>query len=48
MLELRLQIGSTEMYLCDRWSLSADGDILFMEHREDALAGQLTVLNRVE
>ena len=31
----------------DYWSLSDDGQILTMEHRDDAIAGQVTVLERV-
>jgi hypothetical protein len=30
----------------DYWSLSADGETLTMTHRDDALAGQTTVLER--
>lgn len=46
-IESWVQIGANEMHFCDYWSLSADGTILSMEHREDALAGQITVLNKV-
>ena len=31
----------------DYWSLSTDGQVLTMEHRDDAIAGQVTVLERV-
>ena len=31
----------------DYWSLSDDGQVLTMEHRDDAIAGQVTVLERV-
>ena len=31
----------------DYWSLSEDGQVLTMEHRDDAIAGQVTVLERV-
>ena len=37
-----------EMYFQDRWSLSPDGKRLAMEHRDDDLAGQITVFERVE
>ena len=45
-IELWVQQGARELYLCDCWSLSADGQTLYMEHRNDALAGQLAVLRR--
>ena len=31
----------------DYWSLSDDGRVLTMEHRDDVLAGQITILERV-
>ena len=37
-----------ETHLCDYWSLSSDRRVLTMEHRDDDLPGQITVLNRVE
>jgi hypothetical protein len=46
--ETWLQLGSREMYLCDRWSLSPDGQTLTMEHRDDDLAGHCTVFDRME
>lgn len=42
-----VQFATREMYFCDCWSLSPDGQTLSMEHREDDLAGQLMVLDRV-
>ena len=45
--ELWVQHGTRELYLCDCWTLSPDAQTLCMEHRNDALAGQLTVLDRV-
>jgi hypothetical protein len=42
------QLGPREMHLCDRWSLSADGRRLIMEHREGDLAGQRVVFDRTE
>ncbi len=35
-----------ELRFRDFWSLSADGQTLTMEHREDDLAGQITILER--
>lgn len=45
-IESWVQFGAREMYFCDCWSLSPDGQTLRMEHREDDLAGQLTVLEK--
>ena len=45
-IESRIQFGTREMHFCDCWSLSPDGQTLSMEHREDDLAGQLTILDR--
>jgi hypothetical protein len=36
-----------EMHFCDYWSLSRDRQVLTMEHRDDDLRGQITVLDRV-
>ncbi len=47
MIELWMQHGERELYLCDCWSLSPDGQMLTMEHRNDALAGQVAVLRRM-
>lgn len=41
------QSDGRETYFCDCWSLSSDGQTLSMEHRNDVLAGQLTILKRV-
>ncbi len=46
-IESRMRLGGREMYFCDCWSLSSDGQTLSMEHRNDDLAGQLAVLDRV-
>ena len=46
-IESRLQLGPRQMYFRDCWSLSSDGKTLTMEHRNDDLAGQLTILDRV-
>jgi hypothetical protein len=45
-IRLRMQLPSREFNLCDYWSLSADGKTMLMEHRDDDLAGQLTVFDR--
>lgn len=45
-IESWMRFGAREMYFCDCWSLSHDGQSLSMEHRKDVLAGQLTVLER--
>ena len=45
-IETWVQLGSGEMHLCDRWSLSTDGRTLAMEHRDGELAGQRTVFDR--
>jgi hypothetical protein len=46
-IESWVQSGANALHFCDYWSLTADGNTLLMEHREDALAGQITILNRV-
>jgi|ERR1700745_3999410 hypothetical protein len=45
-IESWMRFGTREMYFCDCWSLSPDGQSLSMEHRKDDLAGQLTVFDR--
>ncbi len=40
------QFGTQEMHFCDCWSLTADGQTLSMEHRDDDLAGQLAVFEK--
>jgi hypothetical protein len=45
-IESRMQSGPREMHFCDYWSLSPNGQTLSMEHRNDDLAGQKTVLER--
>ena len=39
---------SRELHFRDYWSLSSDHRTLTMEHRDDDLAGQLTILRRVD
>ena len=45
-IESWMNLGGRESYFRDHWSLSADGQVLTMEHRNDDLAGQMTVLER--
>ena len=45
-IESWMKFGQRESYFCDCWSLSPDGQMLTMEHRNDDLAGQITVLER--
>ena len=45
-IEIWAEVGGRELHLCDCWSLSPDEQTLYMEHRNDDLAGQRTVLNR--
>jgi hypothetical protein len=45
-IESWMNLGGRENYFRDHWSLSADGQVLTMEHRNDDLAGQITVLER--
>lgn len=47
-IESWMQFGDRELYFRDCWSLRDEGQTLIMEHRDDALAGQLTVLRRME
>lgn len=46
LIETKMDAGGRENVLRDYWCLSADGQTLTMEHRDDALAGQLAVLER--
>jgi hypothetical protein len=47
-IESWLKAGDRELHFRDFWSLSDDRKTLVMEHREDDLVGQRTVLERVE
>jgi hypothetical protein len=47
-IESWLRLGAREMHFCDCWSLSSDRRTLTMEHRNDDLAGQLTILDLAE
>jgi len=42
----RMRSGARELNFRDFWSLSADRKSLSMEHRDDDLAGQITILDR--
>jgi hypothetical protein len=46
--EMVIEATYGETTLRDYWSLSNDGHTLTMAHRDDALAGQITVLNRAD
>ena len=46
LIESTMNMGGRESVLRDYWSLSNDGRMLTMEHRDDALAGQFTLLER--
>ena len=46
MLESALQTPNGALRLADHWTLSDDGRTLIMAHLDDALAGQVTVLER--
>jgi len=41
-----MQTSSREVYFQDHWSLSHDGRTLTMAHRDDDLAGQISVLEK--
>lgn len=47
-IESWMRFGDRELHFRDCWSLTENGRTLVMEHRDDALAGQLTVLERAE
>jgi hypothetical protein len=46
LIESWMSLGGRESYFRDYWFLSNDGRMLTMEHRNDALAGQATVLEK--
>jgi hypothetical protein len=48
LIESWLNAGERELHFRDFWSLSDDRKTLIMEHRDDDLAGQRTVLEREE
>ena len=45
--ELVIELTYNGNLFRDYWSLSEDGQVLTMEHRDDAIAGQITVLERL-
>ena len=47
LIESWMNLGGREGHFRDYWSLSSDGGTLKMEHRDDDLAGQTTLLERV-
>jgi hypothetical protein len=48
LIESWMNLGGRESHLRDYWSLSADRRMLTMEHRDDALAGQITLLEKTD
>jgi len=46
LIESWMKVGGREGHFRDFWSLSGDGQTLTMEHRDDDLAGQITLLER--
>lgn len=47
LIESWMNVGGREGHFRDYWSLSLDGGTLKMEHRDNDLAGQTTLLERV-
>jgi len=45
-IESRMKTPDREVHFKDHWSLSADGRTLTMAHRDDDLAGQISVLEK--
>ncbi len=45
-LESSMETSGRKMHYKDYWSLSNDGQTLTMEHRDDDLAGQISILER--
>jgi len=46
-IESRMKTPGRELHLKDHWSLSRDGKTLTMAHRDDDLAGQISILENV-
>jgi len=46
-IESWIQAGPRELHFRDHWSQSPDGQTLTMEHRDDDLAGQITILKKL-
>jgi hypothetical protein len=45
-IESTLKAGERELHFRDHWSLSSDAQTLTMAHRDDDLAGQISVLEK--
>lgn len=48
LIESHVSQSGRRMHFCDYWSVSNDGRRLRMEHRDDDLAGQVTILDRID
>jgi hypothetical protein len=48
LIESWMNLGGREGHFRDYWSLSSDGQTLTMEHRDDDLTGQITLLERTD
>lgn len=48
LIESCMNSGGRKGLFRDYWALSSDGRVLTMEHRDDDLAGQVTVLDRMD
>jgi hypothetical protein len=46
-IESRMNTGGREFYFKDHWSLSDNGRTLTMAHRDDDLAGQISILEKM-
>ena len=46
LIESRMETKGRTLHFKDYWSISADGGTLTMAHRDDDLAGQVSVLRR--
>ena len=46
-IESTMEAHGREFHFKDHWSLSGDGQTLTMAHRDDDLAGQISVLERI-
>jgi hypothetical protein len=45
-IESEVKAGERELHFRDHWFLSSDGQTLTMEHRDDDLVGQISVLEK--
>lgn len=46
LIESWVKQGERDLHFRDYWSLSSDNETLTMEHRDDDLAGQITIVER--